>query len=134
VIETSAGLDRTVLTVLADAFSVEDVNGEKRTVLRLAPHIAPRQVAVFPLSKKLGEQTRRLADDLQRSFNVLYDEQGSIGKRYRREDEVGTPFCVTFDFDSLDDGQATVRDRDTMEQVRVALDVLDDYLADKLSP
>ena len=133
VIEISAGLDRTVLTVLADAFAVEDVDGEKRTVLRLAPHIAPRQVAVFPLSKKLSEQTRKLADDLQRRFNVLYDEQGSIGKRYRREDEVGTPFCVTFDFDSLDDGQATVRDRDTMQQVRIALDVLDEYLADKLS-
>ena len=134
VIEISAGLDRTVLTVLADAFAVEDVDGEERTVLRLAPHIAPRQVAVFPLSKKLSEQTRKLADDLQRRFNVLYDEQGSIGKRYRREDEVGTPFCVTFDFDSLDDGQATVRDRDTMQQVRVALDVLDEYLAEKLSP
>ena len=133
VIEISAGLDRTVLTVLADAFAVEDVDGEERTVLRLAPHIAPRQVAVFPLSKKLSEQTRKLAGDLQRRFNVLYDEQGSIGKRYRREDEVGTPFCVTFDFDSLDDGQATVRDRDTMQQVRVALDVLDEYLADKLS-
>ena len=90
-------------------------------------------MAVFPLSKKLSEQTRKLADDLQHRFNVLYDEQGSIGKRYRREDEVGTPFCVTFDFDSLDDGQATVRDRRPMQQVRLALDVLDEYLADKLS-
>ncbi len=134
VIEISAGLDRTVLTVLTDAFAVEEIDGEERTVLRLAPHIAPRQVAVFPLSKKLGEQTRKVADDLQRRFNVLYDEQGSIGKRYRREDEVGTPFCVTFDFDSLEDGQATVRDRDTMEQERIALDALAEYLADKLAP
>ena len=133
VIEISAGLDRTVLTVLADAFAVEDVDGEERTVLRLAPHIAPRQVAVFPLSKKIGEPARKVADDLQRRFNVLYDEQGSIGKRYRREDEVGTPYCVTFDFDSLDDGKATVRDRDTMEQERVALDGLAEYLADKLA-
>lgn len=134
VIEISAGLDRTVLTVLADAFAVDQIGGEERTVLRLAPHIAPRQVSVFPLSKKLSEPTRKLADDLQRRFNVLYDEQGSIGKRYRREDEVGTPFCVTFDFDSLEDGAATVRDRDTTEQERVGLDGLAEYLADKLAP
>ncbi len=134
VIEISAGLDRTVLTALADAFAVENVDGEERTVLRLAPHIAPRQVAVFPLSKKLSEPTHKLADDLQRHFNVLYDEQGSIGKRYRREDEVGTPFCVTFDFDSLEDGQATVRDRDTMDQERVSLDGLVGYLTERLAP
>ncbi len=133
VIEISAGLDRTVLTTLADAFAVEQVGGEERTVLRLAPHIAPRQVAVFPLSKKLSEPARKLADDLQRRFNVLYDEQGSIGKRYRREDEVGTPFCVTFDFDSLEDNQVTVRDRDSMDQERVGLDGLAEYLADELA-
>ncbi len=134
VIEISAGLDRTILTVLADAFAVEEIDGEERTVLRLAPHIAPRQVAVFPLSKKLSEPTRKLADDLQRRFNVLYDEQGSIGKRYRREDEVGTPYCVTFDFDSLEDNAATVRDRDSMEQERVGFDHLAEYLAGKLAP
>jgi glycyl-tRNA synthetase len=134
VIEISAGLDRTVLTTLADAFAVEEVGGEERTVLRLAPHIAPRQVAVFPLSKKLSEPTRKLADDLQRRFNVLYDEQGSIGKRYRREDEVGTPFCVTFDFDSLEDNRATVRDRDSMDQQRIGLGGLAEYLGDKLTP
>ena len=134
VIEISAGLDRTVLTTLTDAFAVEEVGGEERTVLRLAPHIAPRQVAVFPLSKKLSEPTRKLADDLQRRFKLLYDEQGSIGKRYRREDEVGTPFCVTFDFDSLEDNQATVRHRDSMEQERVSLDSLGEYLAGKLAP
>lgn len=134
VIEISAGLDRTVLTTLTDAFAVEEVGGEERTVLRLAPHIAPRQVAVFPLSKKLSEPTRKLADDLQRRFKLLYDEQGSIGKRYRREDEVGTPFCVTFDFDSLEDNQATVRHRDSMEQERVSLGSLAEYLAGKLAP
>jgi glycyl-tRNA synthetase len=91
-------------------------------------------VAVFPLSKKLSEPTRALADDLQKRFNVLYDEQGSIGKRYRREDEVGTPFCVTFDFDSLEDNQVTVRDRDTTEQERVGIDGLADYLGDKIAP
>jgi glycyl-tRNA synthetase len=134
VIEISAGLDRTVLTALADAFAVETVEGEERTVLRLAPHIAPRQVAVFPLSKKLAEPTRKIADELQKRFNVLYDEQGSIGKRYRREDEVGTPFCVTFDFDSLEDNQVTVRDRDSMGQERVGIDALAGWLGDKIAP
>lgn len=133
VIETSAGLDRTVLTVLADAFAVEKVGDEERTVLRLAPHIAPRQVAVFPLSKKLAEPARALADELRGAFHTLYDESGSIGKRYRREDEVGTPFCVTVDFDTLEDNAVTVRDRDSMEQERVGMDALSNYLAAKLS-
>lgn len=132
VIEASAGLDRTVLTVLSDAFAVEEVDGDTRTVLRLAPHVAPRQVAVFPLSKKLAEPTRKLADDLRGRFHTLYDDSGSIGKRYRREDEVGTPYCVTFDFDSLDDHKVTVRDRDTMEQDRVAIDALPDVLRERL--
>ena len=134
VVEISAGLDRTVLTVLADAFAIEEVAGEERTVLRLAPHIAPRQVSVFPLVKKLREPARELHEALQRHFNVLYDEQGSIGKRYRREDEVGTPFCVTIDFDSLDDKKATVRDRDSMQQERVPLDQMVEHLEDKLAP
>jgi glycyl-tRNA synthetase len=132
VIETSAGLDRTVLTVLSDAYAVEDVAGEERTVLRFAPHIAPRQVAVFPLSKKLGEPAKALADDLRVRFATLYDDSGSIGKRYRREDEVGTPFCVTFDFDSLEDQTVTVRDRDSMEQERVAIDALPGYLDERI--
>jgi glycyl-tRNA synthetase len=134
VIESSAGLDRTVLTVLTDAFAVEEVGGEKRTLLRLAPHIAPRQVSVFPLVKKLTEPSRQLYKELKRHFNALYDEGGSIGKRYRREDEVGTPFCVTVDFDTLEDGTATVRDRDSMDQERVPLDGMVDYLRDRLSP
>jgi glycyl-tRNA synthetase len=133
VIESSAGLDRTVLTVLADAFAVEQVGEEERTVLRLAPHIAPRQVSVFPLVKKLAEPSRKLYEELKKHFNVLYDAGGSIGKRYRREDEVGTPFCVTVDFDGLDDGTATVRDRDSMEQERVSLDAMVEYLRDGLS-
>ena len=134
VIEASAGLDRTVLTVLVDAFAVEEVRGEERTVLRLAPHLAPRQVSVFPLVKKLAEPARKLADSLRQHFHTLYDEKGAIGRRYRREDEIGTPFCVTIDFESLDDGKATVRDRDTMEQERVPLDNMVEYLQEKLSP
>jgi glycyl-tRNA synthetase len=101
-------------------------------VLRFAPHIAPRQVAVFPLSKKLGEPAKALADDLRVRFATLYDDSGSIGKRYRREDEVGTPFCVTFDFDSLEDQTVTVRDRDSMEQERVAIDALPGYLDERI--
>jgi glycyl-tRNA synthetase len=132
VIETSAGLDRTLLTVLADAFAVDEIGGEERTVLRLAPHVAPRQVAVFPLMKKLAEPAQALANDLRSRFHTLYDAAGSIGKRYRREDEVGTPYCVTFDFDSLEDQAVTVRDRDTTEQERVGLDALGDYLAERI--
>jgi len=132
VIETSAGLDRTLLTVLADAYAVDEIAGEERTVLRLAPHVAPRQVAIFPLSKKLGEPARKLADDLRKRFHAIYDDSGSIGKRYRREDEVGTPYCVTFDFDSLEDNAVTVRDRDTTEQERIGLDALADYLGERI--
>ena len=132
VIETSAGLDRTVLTVLADAFAVDEIGGDERTVLRLAPHVAPRQVAVFPLSKKLGEPARKLADDLLTRFATVYDDSGSIGKRYRREDEVGTPFCVTLDFETEEDSAVTVRDRDTTEQERIGLDALPEYLAARI--
>jgi glycyl-tRNA synthetase len=132
VIETSAGLDRTVLTVMADAYATDTIGGDERTVMRFAPHIAPRQVAVFPLSKKIGEPAKALSDDLRRRFSTLYDDSGSIGKRYRREDEVGTPFCVTFDFDSLEDHSVTVRDRDTTDQERVALDALPAYLDERI--
>ena len=132
VIETSAGLDRTLLTVLADAYDVDEVGGDERTVLRLAPHLAPTQVAVFPLSKKLAEPARKLTDDLRGQFHAVYDDSGSIGKRYHREDEVGTPFCVTFDFESLDDNAVTVRDRDTTEQERIGLDQLAEYLGGRI--
>ncbi len=132
VIETSAGLDRTLLTVLADAFAVEELEGDGRTVLRLAPHVAPRQVSVFPLVKKLAEPARKLENDLRKRFRTLYDEAGSIGKRYRREDEVGTPFCVTVDFETLDDDAVTVRDRDSMQQERVGFDALEGWLAEQL--
>ena len=132
VIESSAGLDRTLLTVLVDAFAIEEVDGEERTVLRLAPHVAPRQVSVFPLAKKLSGPAKQLEEDLRVNFTTLYDAAGSIGKRYRREDEVGTPFCVTIDFDSLEDNKATVRDRDTMAQERIPLCAVGDYLGERL--
>ncbi len=129
VIETSAGLDRTLLTVLADAFEEEELEKDTRTVLRLAPSVAPVQVAVFPLHKKLKENASKLEEDLRLSgFKTFYDDRGAIGRLYRRQDEAGTPFCVTFDFDSLEDNAVTVRNRDSMEQERVDISQLNDYL------
>jgi len=130
VIETSAGLDRTLLVLLADAYREEEVEGDTRTVLGLHPRLAPITVAVFPLVKKEGmpDVARSITDDLRGEFNAFYDESGSIGRRYRRQDEAGTPFCVTVDGQTLEDDTVTVRDRDTLEQVRVAIPALADHL------
>lgn len=133
VIETSLGVDRTFLTVFSDAYSEDEVGGESRTVLKLSPKIAPIQVAILPLSRKLAEPAQKLAEDVRGAWVVDYDEAGSIGKRYRRQDEIGTPLCVTFDFDSLEDNQVTVRHRDSTEQERIALDQLNAYLQKKLN-
>ena len=103
-----------------------------RVVLHLHPALAPIKCAVLPLSKKLGEPAEELFRSLQKHFMVEYDESGSIGKRYRRQDEVGTPFCVTYDFDSLEDGCVTVRERDTMTQERIKISELADYIAKRL--
>ena len=134
VIEPSLGADRVVLAFLCDAYD-EEVVDEKdtRVVLRLHPAIAPFKAAVLPLSKKLGDEALKVHDMLAKQFMVDYDDAGSIGKRYRREDEIGTPFCVTFDFDSLEDRCVTVRDRDTMQQERVAIDELAAYIARKIA-
>jgi len=131
VIETSAGLDRTMLTILADAYHVEELEKETRTVLRFAPAVAPVQVAVFPLVKKLADPVRALERDLRRWYKTFYDDGGSIGRRHRRQDEVGTPYCITYDFTSPEDGTVTVRDRDSMEQVRIAMDQLRPYFDEK---
>ena len=130
VIETSAGLDRTLLVLLADAYREEEVEGETRTVLKLHPRLAPVDVAVFPLVKKEGmpDVARSIADDLRGRFNAFYDESGSIGRRYRRQDEAGTPFCITVDGQTLEDDTVTVRDRDTLEQVRVPIPELPGHL------
>jgi len=133
VIETSAGLDRTLLTVLVDAYAVEELEKETRTVLKMAPVVAPVQTAVFPLVKKLAEPARKLEQDLRQTYRTFYDAGGSIGRRYRRQDEVGTPYCVTFDFDSLEDSSVTVRDRDSMQQERIAIDRLPDYFKEKFA-
>ena len=134
VVETAAGATRTTFAFLIDAYTEEEVNGESRVVLKLDPRLSPVKVAVLPLSKKpdLVETTQKVADSLRGRWQIEVDVTQSIGRRYRRQDEIGTPFCVTVDFDSLDDHQVTVRDRDTMAQDRISIDRLANYLEDKL--
>ena len=133
VIEPSLGADRVTLAFLCDAYDEEtDEKGDTRVVLRLHPALAPFKAAVLPLSKKLSEQATAIFNDLSKDFMVDYDDAGSIGKRYRREDEIGTPICITYDFDSVEDGCVTVRDRDTMEQKRIKIEELKTYIAAKI--
>ena len=133
VVEPSLGADRVLLAFLCDAYDEEvDDKGETRVVLRLHPALAPFKCAVLPLSKKLNEGAEKVFEMLSQDFMVDYDDAGSIGKRYRREDEIGTPFCITYDFDSETDGCVTVRDRDTMEQTRIKIDELNAYLTEKM--
>ena len=134
VIEPSLGADRVALAFLVDAYDEEALEGgDVRVVLHLHPALAPIKAAVLPLSKKLSEKALELYDELAKHFPVDFDETGSIGKRYRREDEIGTPFCITYDFDTENDGCVTVRDRDTMEQVRIPMDSVASYIAEKLN-
>ncbi|MBQ8830551.1 MAG: glycine--tRNA ligase, partial [Oscillospiraceae bacterium] len=135
VIEPSLGADRVALAFLIDAYDEEVVDAEKndtRVVLHLHPALAPYKCAVMPLSKKLSEPATELYHKLQKLFMVDYDEAGSIGKRYRRQDEIGTPYCITYDFESAEDGCVTVRDRDTMAQERIKIDDLAAYLQAKM--
>lgn len=136
-IEPSLGVDRVALAFLADAYceeELEDSKGKKdvRTLLKLHPALAPFKAAVLPLSKKQSEEAMELYVDLSKDFMIDYDEAGSIGKRYRREDEIGTPFCICVDFDSSEDNCVTIRDRDTMEQVRIPKDQVKQYINEKL--
>ena len=130
VIEPAVGPDRIMLAFLVDAYTEEEVKGEERTVLKLHPRIAPTKAAVFPLSKKEPVSTiaRELYDDLKGDYRIFYDDSGSIGRRYRRQDEAGTPFCVTVDFHTIEDKQVTIRDRDTLEQERVPIAAVRDRL------
>ena len=132
VVETSAGVDRTILAVLMDAYWEDREND--RVVMRFAPHIAPIQVAVFPLVKKDGmpELSHEIEAELRGDYNVFYDESGAVGRRYRRMDEAGTPYCITVDGQSLEDGTVTVRERDTMNQDRVKISELKNYLREKI--
>ena len=131
VVEPSLGADRVALAFLVDAYDEEVIDAEKndiRVVLHLHPFLAPFKVAVLPLSKKLSEKAGEVFDELSKYFAVDFDEAGSIGKRYRRQDEIGTPLCITYDFDSETDNCVTVRDRDSMEQVRIPISELKDYI------
>ena len=136
VIEPSLGVERLFLTIVTEAYDVEVLDAEKndtRVVMHLHPALAPFKAAVLPLSKKLSEQATEVFTQLSKKWNIDFDDAGGIGKRYRRQDEIGTPFCITYDFESADDGCVTVRERDTMEQVRMPIAELEAYLAEKLA-
>ncbi len=131
-IEPSLGADRVTLAFLCNAYEEETVaEGDVRVVLHLHPAIAPVKIAILPLSKKLGDDAAKVYEKLIKKYTCEFDETGSIGKRYRRQDEIGTPYCITFDFDSLEDQSVTIRDRDTMQQVRIKIDELDTYFENK---
>ena len=133
VIEPSLGCDRVVLAFLCNAYEEEKIGeNDSRVVLHLHPALAPYKVAVLPLSKKLSEKSQEVYEMLSKKFMCDYDEAGSIGKRYRREDEIGTPYCITVDFDTLEDNKVTVRDRDTMEQIRIDISKIEKYIEEKM--
>ena len=133
VVEPSLGADRVALAFLVDAYDEEQLDEKDvRVVLHLHPALAPFKCAVLPLSKKLSDKALELYDELAKEFPCDFDETGSIGKRYRREDEIGTPFCVTVDFQTEEDGCVTVRDRDSMEQVRIPVAEVKAYVAEKI--
>jgi len=134
VIEPSSGVDRIVLTIIIDAYDEEVVRGEARTVLHIKPDLAPIKVAVLPLSRneKLVPLSRTIYGEIRSRFMAQYDDSQSIGRRYRRQDEIGTPLCVTIDFQSLEDNQVTIRDRDLMTQIRVPIENLTCILQEKL--
>ena len=132
-IEPSLGADRMTLALLCNAYEEEKIDeDDTRIVLHLHPAVAPFKVAVLPLSKKLSDKSKSIYQILSKEFMCDYDEAGSIGKRYRREDEIGTPYCITIDFDTLDDDMVTIRDRDTMEQVRIEIAKVKDWINEKL--
>jgi glycyl-tRNA synthetase len=135
IIETSAGASRSFMAFLIDAYNEEDVNGETRVVMKFHPKLAPIKAAIFPLVNKDGmpEVAKKIESMLRPYFKVFYDDKGAVGRRYRRQDEVGTPYCITVDTQTLEDNTVTVRDRDTMGQERVSIDKLVHYLFDKLS-
>ena len=132
-VEPSVGLDRLVLMTLCDSYDEEEVGeGDTRIVMHLVPAVAPYKAAILPLSKKLGEKAQEIEKILNKYMTVVYDETGSIGKRYRRQDAIGTPFCVTVDFDTLEDNAVTVRERDSMQQIRLPIEKLVEYLSVKI--
>ena len=134
VIEPSVGADRVTLAFLCNAYEEQELGeGDTRIVLHLHPALAPYKAAILPLSKKLNDKADEIFQTLAKAFPVDYDDAGSIGKRYRRQDEIGTPYCITVDFDTLEDNQVTVRDRDTMEQIRIPIDQVEKYISEKIA-
>lgn len=134
VIEPSVGADRVTLAFLCNAYEEQELGeGDTRVVLHLHPALAPYKAAILPLSKKLNDKADEVFQTLAKVFPVDYDDAGSIGKRYRRQDEIGTPYCITVDFDTLEDNQVTVRDRDTMEQIRIPIDQVEKYISEKIA-
>ncbi|OLA06365.1 MAG: glycine--tRNA ligase [Eubacterium sp. 38_16] len=134
VIEPSLGADRVTLAFLCAAYDEEEIkDGDVRNVMHFHPAIAPVKVGILPLSKKLNEGAEKIYHELSKIYNCEFDDRGNIGKRYRRQDEIGTPYCITYDFDSVEDGAVTVRDRDTMEQERIKIEDLKDYFAEKFN-
>ena len=132
-IEPSLGADRVALAFLCNSYEEEEIGeGDVRTVLHLHPALAPYKVAILPLSKKLSDKANEVYAQLSKRFMCDYDESGSIGKRYRREDEIGTPYCITIDFDTLEDESVTVRDRDTMQQIRIKINELENWIEEKI--
>ena len=135
-IEPSLGLGRLLLTVLCDSYEEEKIgdknSDETRVVLKLHPSIAPYKAAVLPLSNKLSDKAEEVYEKLAKEFSVTFDSSGSIGKRYRRQDEIGTPYCITVDFDTLEDNMVTIRDRDTMEQVRIKIEEVEEYIKERV--
>ena len=133
VIEPSLGTDRMALAVLCNAYEEEKINeNDTRIVMHIHPVLAPYKVAVLPLSKKLASKANEIYKQLSKKFMCDYDESGSIGKRYRRQDEIGTPYCITIDFDTLEDNKVTIRDRDSMEQVRVEIEKIEEWISNKI--
>ncbi len=133
IVESTYGVDRTALAVLCEAYDEEELEGgDVRMVLHLKPSLAPYKVAVLPLVKKLSDKANEVYENLSKKFMCDYDEAGTIGKRYRREDEIGTPYCVTIDFDTLEDGTVTIRDRDTMTQERIKIEEIENFLQEKI--
>ncbi len=136
IMETSVGLNRLMFMFIDSAYEEEGINGETRTVLKLNKKLAPIKVAIFPLLKnkpELVEKARGIYEKLREEFMCEFDDNGNIGKRYRRQDEIGTPYCITVDFDTLEDASVTVRDRDSMKQTRMRIEGLEDYFREKLS-
>jgi hypothetical protein len=134
VVEPSLGADRVTLAFLCAAYDEEELEGgDMRTVLRFHPALAPVKIGILPLSKKLNDGAFKVYEELSKYYNCEFDERGNIGKRYRRQDEIGTPFCITYDFDSEEDNAVTVRDRDSMEQVRIPISELRNYFMDKFT-